>query len=236
MQAKSRKLERLVKTCFLKFLNTILWSQGLTNVCGSFIMCWSLRSQDSSCQFRKVGMEVTFKEIKITYREAGRKTAVNILMNSNSDHYGHQGCHISICFWTPAPDMFSSVTQSFQTLCNPKDCSTPGLPVHHQLPEFTQTHVHWVGDDIQPSHLLSSPSLPPSIFSSIRVFSSEWFFTSGGQSIGASASASVLPMNIQDWSPLGWSSWISLQSKGLLSVFSNTTVQKHQVIGAQLFL
>ena len=136
-------------------------------------MCWSLRSQDSSCQFRKVGMEVTFKEIKITYREAGRKTAVNIQMNSNSDHYGHQGCHISICFWTPAPDMFSSVTQSCPTLCNPKDCSTPGLPVHHQLPEFTQTHVHQVSGAINHLILCHPLLLPPSIFPSISVFSNE---------------------------------------------------------------
>ena len=62
------------------------------------------------------------------------------------------------------------------------------------------------------------------------------FFASGGQSIGASASASVLPMNIQDWFPLGWTGWISLQSKGLSRVFSNTTVQKHQFFGAQLSL
>ena len=55
---------------------------------------------------------------------------------------------------------FSSIAQSCPTLCNPKDCSTPGLPVHHQLPEFTQTHVHCVGDAIQPSHPLSSPSPP----------------------------------------------------------------------------
>ena len=53
---------------------------------------------------------------------------------------------------------FSSVAQSCPTLCDPMNCSTPGLPVHHQLPEFTQTHVHWVSDAIQPSHLLSSPS------------------------------------------------------------------------------
>ena len=59
------------------------------------------------------------------------------------------------------------------------------------------------------------------------------FFTSGGQSIGVSASASVLPMNIQDWFPLGWTGWISLQSKGLSRVFSNTTVQKHQFFGTQ---
>ena len=64
---------------------------------------------------------------------------------------------------------FSSVAQSCLTLCDPMDCSTPGLPVHHQLPEFTQTHVHQVGDAIQPSHPLLSPSPPPSI----RIFSSE---------------------------------------------------------------
>ena len=68
---------------------------------------------------------------------------------------------------------FSSVAQLCLTLCNPMDCSTPGLPVHHQLSEFTQTHVHEVSDAIQPSHLLSSPSPPPSAFPSIRVFSSE---------------------------------------------------------------
>ena len=62
------------------------------------------------------------------------------------------------------------------------------------------------------------------------------FFVSGGQSIGVSASASVLPMNIQDWFPLGWTGWISLQSKGLSRLFSNTTVQKHQFFGAQLSL
>ena len=70
------------------------------------------------------------------------------------------------------PLNISSVAQSYLTLCNPMDCSTPGLPVHHQLPEPTQTHVHQVGDAIQPSHPLLSPSPPqPSIFPSIRVFS-----------------------------------------------------------------
>ena len=81
--------------------------------------------------------------------------------------------------------------------------------------------------------------LSPSIFLSIRnwdSFQMSQFFTSGGQSIEVSASASVLPMNIQDSSPLGWTCWISLQSKGLSRVFSNTTVQKHQFFGAQLSL
>ena len=111
--------------------------------------------------------------------------------------------------------------------CDPMNCSMPGLPAHHQLPEFTQTHVHPVGDAIQPSHPLSSPSPPASNPSQHQSFPMSQLFTGGGQSIGVSASASVLPMNIQDLSPLGWTSWISLQSKGLSRVFSSTTVQKH---------
>ena len=96
------------------------------------------------------------------------------------------------------------MAQSCPTLCDPMDCSTPGLPVHHQLREFTQTHVHWVGDAIQPSHPLLSLSLPPSVS-----FQMNQLFTSSGQSIGVSASKLVLLMNTQDWSPLGWTSWIS---------------------------
>ena len=78
--------------------------------------------------------------------------------------------------------------------------------------------------------------LLPSIFLSIRVFSNEKLCASGGQSIGVSASASVLPMNIQDWFLLGLTGWISLQSKGLSRVFFNTTVQKHQFFNIQLSL
>ena len=94
---------------------------------------------------------------------------------------------------------FRSVTQSCPTLCNPMNCSTPGLPVHHQLPESTQTHVHWVGGAIQPSHPLSSPQSFPASGS----FQMSQLFTSCGQSIGVSASTSVLPVNTQDWSRLG---------------------------------
>ena len=79
---------------------------------------------------------------------------------------------LSLCGCTE-PVQFSSVTQSCPTLCNPRDCSTPGLPVHHQLAELAETHVHWVGDATQPSYPLSSPSPPPSIFPSIRIFSNE---------------------------------------------------------------
>ena len=95
-------------------------------------------------------------------------------------------------------------------------------------------------ESVMPSnHLIfCRPLLLPSIFPSIRVFPVTQFFASGGQSIGVSvsASASVLPMNIQDWFPLGLTSWVSLLSKGLSRVFSNTTVQKHQFFGAQLSL
>ena len=96
----------------------------------------------------------------------------------------------------------------------PHDRSTPGLPVHHQLPEFTQTHVHRVSDAIQPSALLSSPSPPTFNLSQHQgLFPKSQFFPSGGQSIRVWAWASVLPVNIQDWFPLGWTGWISLQSK-----------------------
>ena len=94
-------------------------------------------------------------------------------------------------------------------------------------------------ESVMPSNhfILCHPLLLlPSIFPSIRDFPMSQFFTSGGQSIRVSASASVLPMNIQDWFPLGWTVWISLKSKGLSRVFSNTTVQKHQFIHSQLSL
>ena len=129
-------------------------------------------------------------------------------------------------------NQFSSVTQSSLTLCEPMNCSTPGLPVYHQLPEFTQTHFHWVGDAIQPSHPVLPFSSCLQSFPASGSFPVSQFFASGGQSIGVSALASVLPMNIQDWFPLGWTGWISLQSKGLSKVFSNTAVQKYQVFGA----
>ena len=137
--------------------------------------------------------------------------------------------------WVDTSVQFSSVTQSCLTLCDPMNRGTPGLPVHHQLPESTQTHVHWVGDAIQPSHPLSSPSLPALNLSQHHgLFPMSQLFVSGGQSIGVSASTSVLPMKTQDWSSLGWTGWIFLQSKGLSRVTSNNIVQKHQFFSAQL--
>ena len=127
---------------------------------------------------------------------------------------------------------FSSVAQSCLTLCDPMNCSTPGLPVHHQLPEFTQTHVHRVGDAIQPSHPRSSPSPASNPSQHWSLSQMSQLFAWGGQSTGVSALASFLPKNAQGWSPLEWTGWISLQSKGLSGVFSKTTVQKHQFFGA----
>ena len=105
---------------------------------------------------------------------------------------------------------FSSAAQSCLTLCDLMVCSMPRFPVHHQLPEFTQTHVHWV----QWCHLTISSSVIPfsshlKSFPASGSFQMSQFFTSGGQSIRISASASVLPMNIQDWSPSEWTGWIS---------------------------
>ena len=133
----------------------------------------------------------------------------------------------------PLLSIISSVHFSRSVMPNslqPMDCNTPDLPVHHQFPAPAQTHVHRVGDAIQPYHLLSSPS-PPSFSLSQH---QGLFFASGGQSIGVSASASVLPMNIQDWFPLGYTGWISLRSQGVSRVFSNTAVQKRQFFIVQL--
>ena len=120
-------------------------------------------------------------------------------------------------------------------LCDPMNHSMPGLPVHHQLPEFTQTHVHQVGDAIQPSHPLSSPS-PPALNPSQHQSLFQWVNSSHevAKLLGVSALASFLPKKSQGWSPSQWTGWISLQSKGLSRVFYNTTVQKHQFFSAQL--
>ena len=119
---------------------------------------------------------------------------------------------------------FSSLTQSCLTLCDPMDCSTPGLPVHYQLlPEFTQARLlSWRCRPIISSSVIPFSSCLQS-FSASGSFQMNQFIASSGQNTGVSASASILPMNIQDLYPLGWTGWISLQSKGLSRVFSNTT-------------
>ena len=115
------------------------------------------------------------------------------------------------------------------------DCSMPDLPVHHQILELAQNHAHQVSDAIQPSYPWSHPSCLQS-FPAEGSFPMSQLFTSGGQSIGVSTSTSVLPRNIQHQFPLGWTGWISLQSKGLSRVFSKITVQKDQFFSIQLSL
>ena len=125
---------------------------------------------------------------------------------------------------------FSSVSQSCPTLCDPMNRSTPGLPVHpNPCPSSWWCHPTISSSVVPFSSCLQS-------FPASGSFPVSQLFASGGQSIGVSASTSVLPMNTQDWSPLGWTGWISLQSKGLSRIFSNTTVQNHQFFSAQLSL
>ena len=116
------------------------------------------------------------------------------------------------------------------------DCSRPGFPVCPHHPELAQTYVHWVGAAIQPYHPVIPFSSCLQSFPASGSFLMSQLFASSGQSIGASASASVLSVNTQDWFPLWLTGLISLQSKELSRGFSNTTVQKHQFFGAQLSL
>ena len=127
------------------------------------------------------------------------------------------------------------VAQLCPTLCNHINCSTPGFPVLHCLPESAQTHVHWVGDAIQPSHPLLPPSpLALSLSQHQGLFPMSWLFASGGQSIGDLASAVSFQWIFRvdflwDW----LTGLISLQSKELSRVFSSTAVWKHQFFSAQ---
>ena len=128
----------------------------------------------------------------------------------------------------------SSVTQSCLTLWDPMNRSTPGLPVHHQLPESTQTHAHWVSDAIQPSYPLSSPS-PPALNLPQHQGLFHWvsFSHQVAKVLELQLSASVLPVSIQSWFPLGLTGLISLLSKGLSRVFSSTITWKHQFFRTQ---
>ena len=131
---------------------------------------------------------------------------------------------------------FSSVAQSCPTLCNPMDCSTPSLPVHHQLPEFTQTHVHRIGDAIQASHPLSSPS-PPAFNLSQHQGLFQWVSS-------LHQVAKVLELQLQhqsfqwifrtDLLRMDWLDLLAVQ--GTLKSLSNTTVSKYRFFSAQLSL
>ena len=127
------------------------------------------------------------------------------------------------CNITKTTKNFSSVTQSCPTLCNPMDCNIPGFPVHHQLSVLAQTHVHHIGDAIQPSH---PPSPSPPAFN-ISQHQGVFKWVSSLHQVAKVLEFQLQHQSfqiIQDWFPLGWAGWISLQSKELSRVFSNTTV------------
>ena len=146
--------------------------------------------------------------------------------------------------WKKINDSLNSWFSSIQFSCSVMSYSLwPNGPQHTRPPCPSLTPrvypnscplSQWCHTTIS-SSVIPFSSCPPS-FPASGSFQMSQLFASGGQSIGVSASTSVLPMNTQDWSPLGWTCWISLQSKGLSRVFSNTTVQKHQFFGAQLSL
>ena len=126
-----------------------------------------------------------------------------------------------------------SLTKSYPTFLTPWDCSMPGFPIVHYLPEFAQTHVHWVDDAIQPSHPLS-PSFPPNLNPSQHQGLFQWVGSFHQVPKYWRFSFSISPFNeYSGWFPLESTSLISLLSKGLPRVFSNTTVQKHQFCGTQ---
>ena len=133
---------------------------------------------------------------------------------------------------------FSSVVQWCPTLCNPMNCSMPDFPVHHQLPELAQTLSLSIESVMPSNHLiLCHPLLLLLlIFPTIRVFSSESVLRISCPKYWNFSFSIRLPVNIPGWSPSEWTGWIPLQSKGLSRIFSNTTVQKHQLFGTQLSL
>ena len=140
---------------------------------------------------------------------------------------------IYLCLSVSSNNWFSSVTQTCPTLCNPMNRSMPGLPVHHQQSESTQTHVHCASDAIQPSHLLSSPS-PPALKLSEHQGLFKWV-----SSLPQVAKVLELQLwhqsfqNIQDWFPLGLTDLISLLSNRLSRVFFNTTIWRHRFFCSQ---
>ena len=143
---------------------------------------------------------------------------------------------LMVLLWNKNSVQFSSVAQSFPTLCDPWTSAwqaslsipTPGV-YPNSCPLSPWCHA------TTSSSVVPCSSCPQS-FPASGSFQMSQLFASGGQSIGVLASTSVLPMNTQDWSHLGWTVWISLQTKGLSRVFSNTTVQKHQFFSNQLSL
>ena len=163
----------------------------------------------------------------------------HIVCHHNTCMYIIYDCYIDMCIsyiWSLL-HQFSSVAQSCPILCDLMDCSIPGLTCPSPTPRAYPNSCplsRWCHPTISSSVIPFSSCLQS--FPASESFQMSEFFTSGGQNIGVSPSASVLPKNIQDWFPLEWTGWISLQPKGLSRVFSDTSVQKCQFFGAQLSL
>ena len=205
----------LVSTLFLSFLSGIFDQQiQLFFIKSSLVIHATL----SSCSFEFLWHLLCYWQLWYRGMNAG-------LRDGGPVYQSH------LCYWLLL--LLLSCVWLFVT---PWSYSMPGFAVLHYVLEFAQIHIHWVSDATQPSHPLL-PTPPPALNLSQHQGLSQWVDSvSGGQSTGASASGSVLPTNIQDWFPLGLTGLISLQSKGLSRVFSNTTVQKYQFFGTQLSL
>ena len=186
-----------------------------------WLCCYQLDSQQLAQPLGKSGGKQTLTPLSAVSQDPARNA------KPQTSDLSQNHC-IWICILTRSTIQVSSVTQSCPTFCEPMDCSMSGFPVHHQLPELLQTHVYWVGDVIQPSHPLSSPSLPAFNLSQHQglfkwVLHIRW-------PVYWSCSFSISPSNeYSGLISLGWTGRISLLSKGLSRVFSNTTVQKHQL-------
>ena len=149
------------------------------------------------------------------------------------EFYTYYLTHLGFNLW----GLSCSVTQSCPTLCDSHGLQHARLPCPSPTPRACSNSCPlswWCHPTISSSVVPFSSGLQS--FPASGSFQMSQLFASGGQSIGVSASTSILPMNSQDWSPLGWTGWISLQSKGLSRVFSNTAVQNHQLFSAQISL
>ena len=199
-----------------------IFAQDLESKSGvTVIFCYSLKTEERSSAAHTHWQWYTFSLI------------IFLVWNGTWIYSNSWSCQIFsfCCSKYCIKDMPSSVTQWCLTLWH-HGLQHAVLPCPSPTPKPTQTDVQRIGDAIQPSHPLSSPSLQS--FPASGSFRMSQFFASGGQSIGVLASASDLPMSTQDWFPLGLTGLISLHSKGLSRVFSNTTVQKHQFFGASV--
>ena len=166
----------------------------------SSIHTWRIPQTEEPVGIQSMGLQRV--EHKWTTNTFNVKS-IHFSLSTDLDRISHILIYYTFIFhpvWDIMSSSFSSVQSlSHVWLCNSMDCSMPGLPIHHQPPEFTETHVHWVGDAIQPSHPLSSHSPPAPSPSQHQSLPRSQFFASGGQSIGVSASATVLAVQGEFW-------------------------------------